>query len=111
MGAKMTLPLLGGSPAVWNTCMVFFQAALLAGYTYAHVLSTRLRPRRQVYVHGLVLLLACAVLPLSVGPGCQPPREANPVPWLLGLLAARVGLPFFALSASTPLLQKWFAGT
>jgi hypothetical protein len=113
MIAKMVLPLLGGTPAVWNTCMVFFQAALLAGYAYAHATTTRLAPRRQVLLHlGLILLpVALLVLPIGVKAGWLPPREANPIPWLLAILSISVGLPFVVLSATAPLLQKWFAKT
>jgi len=114
--AKMILPLLGGAPAVWNTCMVFFQAALLAGYLYAHLLTTRCSPRAQVVVHGVLLCAALAALPLAVVDAAGLPvlplsPEAEPVSWLLRLLALTVGLPFFVVAASAPLLQKWFAGT
>ena len=114
--AKMILPLLGGAPAVWNTCMVFFQAALLGGYLYAHLLTTRLAPRAQVAVHVGLLLTALLALPLVVVDAAGAPRlplapDAEPVLWLLQLLALTVGLPFFVVAASAPLLQKWFAGT
>ena len=111
MFARMVLPLLGGAPAVWNTAMVFFQAALLAGYAYAHALSGRVPPRRQVLLHLLVLLLPLAALPIAVPAGWTPPGRDNPIPWLLALLAVAVGLPFFAVSTSAPLLQRWFART
>jgi hypothetical protein len=111
MFARMVLPLLGGAPAVWNTAMVFFQAALLAGYAYAHALSVRVPPRRQVLLHLLVLLLPLAVMPIGVPAGWTPPGQDNPIPWLLTLLALAVGLPFFAVSTSAPLLQRWFALT
>ena len=109
MFARMVLPLLGGAPAVWNTAMVFFQAALLAGYAYAHALTGRLPARRQVLVHLLVLLVPLAVLPIAVPVGWTPPGQDNPIPWLLALLAVAVGLPFFVVSTSAPLLQRWFA--
>jgi spermidine synthase len=111
MFARMVLPLLGGAPAVWNTAMVFFQAALLAGYAYAHALSGRVPPRHQVLLHLLVLLLPLAALPIAVPAGWTPPGQDNPIPWLLALLAVAVGLPFFAVSTSAPLLQRWFART
>lgn len=111
MTAKRLLPLLGGSPAVWNTCMVFYQAVLLAGYAYAHVLSHRFCRRRQVLVHGLIVAAALLALPLGVQAHWQPPRAENPIPWLLAALALSVGLPFFALSANGPLLQRWLADT
>jgi hypothetical protein len=111
MFAKMVLPMLGGTPAVWNTCMVFFQSALLMGYGYAHVATTWLGVRRQAALHVGLLLLPLLTLPISVPLGWNPPVQQNPVPWLLTLLLVSVGLPFFAVSASAPMLQKWFAST
>lgn len=110
MFAKMVLPLLGGTPAVWATSMVFFQATLLAGHAYAHWSVTRLGVRRQAKVHILVVLLPLLLLPVSVPGGWTPPEE-GPVLWLLRLLAFALGLPFFVLSTSAPLLQRWFAST
>jgi spermidine synthase len=110
MFSRMVLPLLGGTPAVWNTCMLFFQAALLGGYLYAHVGARRLGIRRQAALHVVLLAAAALLLPISVA-GAAPKGGAAPIPWLLGLMAATVGLPFFALSATGPMLQKWFAGT
>ena len=110
---KMLLPLLGGTPAVRNTCLLFFQAALLAGYAYALAATRWLGPRAQVVLH--VALLACAALALPVGlseaTAAGAPAGGSPVGWLLWSLLATVGVPFFVLSASAPLLQKWFAGT
>src|SRR5262249_38819809 len=111
MIAKMVLPSLGGTPAVWNTCMVFFQAILLAGYTYAHLSTRWLGTRRQVLVHGLLLFLPFLIFPIGVARGWIPPSDANPIPWLLALLLVSVGLPFFLLSTSAPLLQAWFGRT
>jgi hypothetical protein len=111
MAARLVLPLLGGTPAVWNTCMVFFQALLLAGYAYAHLASRRLGDRRHAAVHLLVLLLPFLVLPVALPGGWAPPGESWPVPWLLAALTVAVGLPFFAVSTSAPLLQRWFAAT
>jgi hypothetical protein len=111
MIAKMILPKLGGTPAVWNTCMVFFQAALLAGYTYAHVTTTWFGVRRQALIHLVLLLVPLAVLPIAVSADWAPPADANPIPWVLGLLVVSAGLPFFLISTSAPLLQKWFANT
>jgi spermidine synthase len=108
--AKMMLPLLGGAPAVWNTAMMVFQLLLLAGYGYAHLLTSRVRPARQPWVHGAVVLAALAVLPVAIG-DAQPAADASPILWLALRLLASVGLPFFALSASAPLLQSWFART
>lgn len=109
--AKMVLPLLGGTPAVWNTCMVFFQAALLAGYGYSHALPAWMGVRKHSWLHLIVLGLPALSLPLALRPGWEPPAGSNPVFWLLGLLAVSVGLPFFVVSTSGPLLQKWFART
>ena len=109
MAGKILLPLLGGSPAVWNTCMVFFQGVLLAGYGYSHLLTTRLAQRRQALVHCVLLALAAATLPMPVDVG--DPGSADPVGWLLATLALTVGLPFFVVSTTGPLLQRWFSTT
>jgi hypothetical protein len=111
MFARMALPLLGGAPGVWNTAMVFYQAVLLAGYAYAHLSTRWLGPRRQAGLHLLVLVLPVVGLPIALPAGWTPPGETSPVPWLLGLLAVAVGLPFFAVSATSPVLQAWFAAT
>ncbi len=107
--ARMALPLLGGSAAVWTTCLVFFQVTLLIGYAYAHGLVKLLGRRWQIAVHAAVLIGALAVLPVHVPSGWTSPLQSHPVVWLLRLLCVAVGLPFFALSAATPLLQAWFA--
>ena len=109
MFAKMVLPLLGGTAAVWNTCLVFFQTVLLCGYGYAHVSAKLLSRRGQARLHLVVLIGALLTLPFRVPEGWVPPARHNPVAWLLLLLAVAVGVPFFALSASTPMLQKWFS--
>ena len=111
MVGKMILPLLGGTPAVWSTCMVFFQAALLGGYAYAHASTARLRPSRQALLHLVVLAVPLAVLPLAVNPRLLRGGEANPVLDVLTLLSVSVGLPFLVVSATAPLLQKWFTQT
>jgi hypothetical protein len=111
MIGKMLLPMLGGTPAVWNTCMVFFQALLLAGYAYAHATTAWLGARRQAVLHLVVLLLPFLSLGLTVDRGLLDYRGGNPIPGLLLVLFLSVGLPFFVVSASAPLLQKWFAGT
>ena len=111
MFAKFVLPLFGSTPAVWNTSMLFFQTTLLAGYLYAHESTRRLGVRRQAAVHLGVLLVPLLVLPLGVPDGWIPPADSNPVPWLLGLLALAVGLPFFVVSTTAPLLQRWLAAT
>jgi hypothetical protein len=111
MFARMVLPLLGGSPAVWNTAMVFYQAALLAGYAWAHFGSRWLGVRKQAAIHAALMLAPLLVLPLAVPAGWTPPTQSNPMPWLLALLCVAVGLPFFVVSTTSPLLQKWFAAT
>src|SRR5690242_8355744 len=111
MVGKMILPLLGGTPAVWSTCMVFFQAALLGGYAYAHLLTSRLRPARQVLVHLIALALPFAVLPLAMSSHWLRGGETNPILDVLTLLSLSVGLPFLVVSATAPLLQKWFTHT
>ncbi len=111
MIGKMLLPMLGGTPAVWNTCMVFFQALLLAGYLYAHATTTWLGVRRQALLHLGVLLLPFLTLGLTVDRGLLDYGEGSPIPGLLLGLVLSVGLPFFVVSTSAPLLQKWFAGT
>lgn len=109
--AKALLPVLGGSPAVWNTCMVFFQITLLGGYAFSHVLTTWFRPRTQVIVHAVIVLGAIVLLPIVRPSGWRPPTDGSQALWLLGLLAVMAGLPFFVVSTAGPLLQRWFAGT
>src|SRR5438093_4652653 len=98
MIGKMLLPMLGGTPAVWNTCMVFFQALLLAGYAYAHASTAGLGVRRQALVHLAVLALPLAVLPIGLGYADVPPGDKSPIPWLLATLTLTVGLPFFVVA-------------
>lgn len=109
--AKMVLPKLGGTPAVWSVAMVFFQAMLLAGYAYAHALTRLVPGRISVAVHLVVMVVAVFALPLGIAAGWGRPPAAGQEFWLLGLFAASIGLPFFALSANGPLLQAWFART
>src|SRR5919202_6506443 len=111
MVGKMILPLLGGTPAVWNTCMVFYQAVLLAGYGYAHALTARLRPRAGVLGPLPLLLVPLLFLPLSVSEALIQGHVERPVLGLLLVLTASVGLPLFVVCSTAPLLQKWFAGT
>ncbi|HEY1502721.1 MAG TPA: fused MFS/spermidine synthase [Stellaceae bacterium] len=108
--AKMLLPRLGGAPAVWNTALMFFQVVLLAGYLYAHLLIRYLAPKAQPWVHATVIFVAFTCLPLGIATAAPASDEA-PALWLVRTLALSVGLPFFALSASAPLLQAWFART
>jgi hypothetical protein len=110
MFAKMVLPLLGGSPSVWNTCLVFYQAALLAGYVYAHLAVTWLGVRRQAAVHLVLLCLPWLVLPIARQTASQM-TTSHPATWLLLVMTLSVGLPFFCVSATAPLLQAWFAAT
>lgn len=109
--AKMLLPLLGGAPAVWNTCMVFFQSLLLAGYAYALFVSQRLSLRNQAIVHAVLLLAAGLVLPFGLSERVLSslPTQSSPILWLLTTLAITVGPPFLLLSATAPLLQRWFS--
>jgi hypothetical protein len=91
--------------------VVFFQATLLAGYAYAHVLTRHLPGRWSVYVHVALLVVATFALPLSIASGWGRPPSQGETFWLLALFAVSIGLPFFALSANGPLLQAWFART
>jgi len=109
MVAKLVLPLLGGGPSIWNTSLVFFQAALLVGYAYANALQRILSVRLQALVHGLLLLAAALVLPLRVHEALGPPSSEHPAFWLLGVLTVSLGAPFAALSATAPLAQAWYA--
>ncbi len=109
MVGRMVLPLLGGSPAVWNTAMVFYQAVLLAGYAYAHFTTRWLGVRRQTALHAVMLVLPLLLMPVAIPHGWVPPTTHNPIPWLLAVLAVTVGAPFFVVSATSPLLQRWFS--
>ena len=109
--ARLVLPLLGGSPSVWNTSLVFFQTALLAGYAYAHLSCRWLSPGKQILLHAALFALAFSTLPFSLSPDLAPAAGANPSLWLLGALAAAVGPSFFVLAATAPLLQAWFSRT
>jgi spermidine synthase len=108
IAARQLLPLFGGSAAVWTTCLVFFQCALLAGYLYAHLSISRLGARAQTFAH--IALLTAALLSLEVR--LRPSATAaswHPAITILGVLTATIGLPFVALAATTPLLQAWYA--
>lgn len=110
--ARLLLPVLGGSPAVWNTCMVFFQAMLLAGYAYAHLIGRWSRPRLAAAVYVGVFGLAFVALPVALpGWATDPPREGGQVWWTLLALAAIAGVPMFAVSATAPLAQRLLAST
>ncbi|OYX56913.1 MAG: spermidine synthase [Brevundimonas subvibrioides] len=109
MVTKLVLPMLGGSPSVWNTAMVFFQTALLAGYGYAHLLQRLTSMRAQMATHLVLLLLAALFLPLKINGVLGDPDPSAPIGWLLATLALSVGAPFAVLSATAPLLQAWYA--
>lgn len=109
LAGKLLLPLLGGAPAVWNTVMVFFQAMLLLGYAYAHWSVRFLGIRRQLWAHLGVLGLAAVTLPFSIAANTS--TVGQPALWVLITLAKEIGLPVFALAATAPLLQRWFACT
>ncbi|HZZ36902.1 MAG TPA: fused MFS/spermidine synthase [Caulobacteraceae bacterium] len=111
MIAKLVLPRLGGSAAVWNTSLAFFQAALLAGYVYAHLLQRIGSTRVQIGLHVAVLILAALVLPLKVSGVLGDPPPDAPALWLVGVLTLSIGAPFAALSATAPLVQAWHART
>ena len=106
---KLLLPTLGGSAAIWNTSLAFFQIALLAGYAYAHALQRIGSLRRQLVMHVLVLACAALFLPLRISGLFGPPWENQPALWLAAVLAVSLGAPFAALSATAPLLQAWWA--
>jgi len=117
---KYILPLFGGAPSVWNTCMLFFQVLLLLGYGYSHFLASRFQPRAQGVIHALLLIVAMAVLvfvwfkwatPLTPGLDWKPQPSDKPVWKILQLLAVTGAIPFFLLSTTGPLLQNWFART
>jgi SAM-dependent methyltransferase len=107
--AKIILPWFGGSAAVWTTCLLFFQMVLLLGYLYAHALVRYLKPRVQLVLHCGLLLVSAAVLPIYPGPGWKPTPGEDPMLGILRLLLVTVGLPYFLLSTTGPLLQAWYA--
>jgi spermidine synthase len=107
--AKMILPWFGGSSAVWSTCMLFFQIVLLLGYVYAHWLHSKLSPRKQAIVHIAMLAASLATLPIIPGEHWKSANVGQPSLTILALLALTVGLPYFLLSSTSPLLQAWYA--
>jgi len=106
---KMILPWFGGSAAIWTTCMLFFQSVLLLGYFYSHWVTRFLSPSRQSLVHGSLLLVSLLLIPISPSPDWKPWGPENPTLRILGLLTVSIGLPYFVLSTTGPLLQAWFA--
>jgi hypothetical protein len=106
--AKIILPWFGGSAAVWAAALLFFQISLLAGYAYAHALTRFAKAQGQMIVHGALLLASCALLPILPDPSWKPTAIGDPTLRILGLLAATIGLPYFLLSSTSPLLQAWY---
>ena len=111
MVAKMILPFLGGTPAVWNMSLFFFQALLLGGYLYAHLGTSWLGPKRHALVHLAIVVLAVVFLPVVVRNHWFAVPVDQPERIVLSVLFVSVGFPFFVLAAGSPLIQKWFANT
>lgn len=109
--AKMLLPRLGGTPAVWTTCMLFFQVLLLAGYSYVLLTTAWMDARKQAVLHIVLLLLSLLYLPLASGSLDSISERNNPALWLFVYLLSAIGLPTFLISTTSPLLQKWFTRT
>lgn len=109
MFARMALPVLGGSPSVWNVSLVCFQAALLGGYIYAHLLARLPSVLMQTVIHGALLLVAALVLPLGLSDALGQPTAGSPTLWLVGVFALSIAPPFMAISATAPLIQAWYA--
>src|SRR3954449_8761684 len=107
--AKIILPWFGGSAAVWTTCLLFFQMVLLLGYLYAHAVVRYLKPRTQMIVHGALLLISAAALPIYPRASWKPTGGEEPMFAILKLLTLSVGLPYFLLSTTGPLIQAWYA--
>jgi hypothetical protein len=107
--AKQILPWFGGSAAVWTTCLVFFQVLLLAGYAYSDWTIRKLAARRQAVLHIVLLILSLASLPIIPGAAWKPAGDEDPAWRILGLLTVTIGLPYFLLSTTGPLVQAWFA--
>ena len=106
--AKIILPWFGGSAAVWAASLLFFQLSLLAGYAYAHALIKFAKPRAQLLIHGALLLVSCALLPILPSVSWKPTAIGDPTLRILELLGATIGLPYFLLSSTSPLLQAWY---
>jgi SAM-dependent methyltransferase len=107
--AKQILPWFGGSAAVWATCLLFFQTALLAGYAYADAVTRWLSLKRQVLLHTALLTVAALTMPILVGEGWRPQGSEEPISRILLLLTATIGLPYFLLATTTPLVGAWYA--
>ncbi len=111
MVAKTLLPGLGGTPQVWSSCMVFFQAMLFAGYLHAHFTGKFLGLKRQALLHLVLAAGALLMLPFNLGDRIASPDVSHPIAWLLQVLLLSIGVPVFLISATAPLLQKWVAQT
>ena len=109
MVSKAILPWFGGTPAVWTICLLFFQSLLFAGYAYAHFSNSWLRQSRQALLHIAILIVALVFLRVLPNASWQPQGDGDPTRQILWMLALTIGLPYFALSATGPLLQAWFA--
>jgi len=109
MIAKIVLPWFGGVASVWAVCLLFFQSVLLLGYLYAHLLTRYVPARRQGWVHAAVLAVSLLALPILPSASWKPAPDADPATHILLILAATVGLPYFLLSTTSPLLQAWFS--
>jgi SAM-dependent methyltransferase len=107
--AKQILPWFGGNASVWTICMVFFQLVLLGGYAYADALARRLAPRTQAIVHTVLLVASLAFLPILASESWKPAPDTEPTARILLLLLTTIGLPYFLLSTTGPLVQSWFA--
>src|ERR1035438_850766 len=108
MIGKIILPWFGGSASVWSTCLLFFQAALLAGYLYAHFSTRYLKPKQQALVHMALLAVSIALLPILPSPDWKPAQPGDPSGRILLLLTPTIGLPYILLSTTSPLLQAWY---
>ncbi len=111
MFSKMILPYLGGAPQTWNTSMLFFQLCLLAGYAYAHGTTRYMSVKAQSILHIILLIIFVFILPITIPEGWEPPGGDDPTLWQLSLMATVVGGPFFVISGSAPMLQRWFSIT
>ncbi len=109
--AKIILPWFGGSAAVWSAAMLFFQLVLLAGYAYAHISIRFFKPKVQIVLHAAMLLVSCALLPILPSETWKPTEVGDPTLRILLLLIATIGLPYFLLSSTSPLLQAWYVRT
>src|SRR5687767_445893 len=107
--AKQILPWFGGSAAAWTTCLVFFQFLLLVGYAYADWTTRHMKARHQVALHVVLLVASLVSLPIVADQAWKPGGEEDPTLRILGLLGATIGLPYFLLSTTGPLVQAWFA--